>query len=354
MLLSFIIPTYNLQNFIVQTLKSVIHQTSNNYEIIIVDDGSTDKTVAEAKGILKTLEFIEYKIVCKENGGVSSARNAGIQEARGEYIIFLDGDDIAESELVSEINKILVKVNSNLPDVIFWKYDIVFEKGKIVHKYFDINQEPMHLFTGVDILEYILLKKMEIGIGSAAYRRETLLQNSLIFTEGCSNGEDQEFIYKFLILSKEIYFINHVLYHYILSRSDSISNSFNLKRFDATNAFRRVSLYASQHLEDKDKRLVDTISNIRVLEDFFYNLDACLNIYENKEWYKFKSAREIINKINLRYPGLIFDIIGLLKKTRLGDARLSRLKRIYAFSPYLYCYLRLFKKGFNKMIKRKL
>ena len=127
MKLSIIIPAYNVQNNIHNTLFSLLNQSNKNFEIILVNDGSTDNTLEVVERILSKNNLINYKIVNKENGGVSSARNVGILEAQGEYLYFLDGDDYVSPNMVSIVNSYII--NNNYPDIIAWGYDNVDENG---------------------------------------------------------------------------------------------------------------------------------------------------------------------------------------------------------------------------------
>ena len=97
---SVVIPTYNAQNYIEECIKACTWQTYGNFEVIVVDDGSTDETVA----VCERLAYMDNRIrvISKENEGVSSSRNRGINEATGDYILFFDADDIPENTLLEE------------------------------------------------------------------------------------------------------------------------------------------------------------------------------------------------------------------------------------------------------------
>ena len=90
--ISIILPVFNEEKYIKQTLDSLINQDFTDFEVIVVDDGSTDSTLQITEKTLKN-SSLSYKIIHQENSGVSSARNKGIHHAEGEYIVFLDGDD---------------------------------------------------------------------------------------------------------------------------------------------------------------------------------------------------------------------------------------------------------------------
>lgn len=105
--ISIVIPLYNKGISITTTLQSVIYQTYADYEIIVVDDGSTDNSLAVVRKRLSELGNEKVRIIHKENGGVSSARNRGVREAKGKYIAFLDGDDVWEPTYLEEAAKLI-------------------------------------------------------------------------------------------------------------------------------------------------------------------------------------------------------------------------------------------------------
>lgn len=121
--ISFIIPSYNSGKTIKKAINSILKQDNNSleYEIIVVDDGSTDNTEEIIENLNEHIKFIK-----KENGGVSSARNRGIKEATGEYIVFVDSDDYISKTLLKDIEKYVEKDI----DLIKWSPTLVDKKGK--------------------------------------------------------------------------------------------------------------------------------------------------------------------------------------------------------------------------------
>ncbi|WDC84194.1 glycosyltransferase family A protein [Caloramator sp. mosi_1] len=93
MKLSIVIPAYNAQHYIHTSLNSLLTQDLSNVEIIVVDDGSSDETAKVANKILVNSQCVNYKVIIQENKGVSAARNTGLLEAKGDYVLFLDADD---------------------------------------------------------------------------------------------------------------------------------------------------------------------------------------------------------------------------------------------------------------------
>ena len=100
-LISVVVPVYNVEDYIEECLESIEKQSFSSYEVILVDDGSKDSSVRIAQGYVDRLN--NWKLVHKENGGLSSARNAGIAEAMGEYICFVDSDDFLAQDYLQKL-----------------------------------------------------------------------------------------------------------------------------------------------------------------------------------------------------------------------------------------------------------
>lgn len=129
--ISIVIPLYNKQNSIAATLQSVFAQTYTNYEVIVVDDGSTDNSFAVAKQVIGERLEVRGKVIQKANGGVCSARNLGIQEAKYDYIALLDGDDQWDEHYLEE----QVKLIQDFPEAKLWGINFAeLSKGELIRK----------------------------------------------------------------------------------------------------------------------------------------------------------------------------------------------------------------------------
>ena len=120
-LVSVIIPIYNVEKYINKTINSVINQTYKNLEIILVNDGATDNSLE----ICKKYNEIDSRIMIieKENGGLSSARNAGLDVAKGEYISLIDGDDFIESHFIEYLLSLIIKSEADIAECYLEKID---------------------------------------------------------------------------------------------------------------------------------------------------------------------------------------------------------------------------------------
>lgn len=339
MIVSIIIPIYNVEQYIGRTLNSLIQQSNNKFEIIIVDDGSTDNSYTVAKKIMEEQKKIKYKILRNENRGVSYARNRGLEESEGAYVVFIDGDDFVSVELVENISK---EISEKDYDVICWGYNIVTEKDKVIQNFFEKYNPSFKIISGLEILKSIIINQsLWICTGSAAIKKSLLLKYDLKYTEGCSNGEDQEFTYKLLSRAKDISFIKEVLSFY-LKREGSVSNSFNVKRFDVILAMKRTTMYFD-NMDHKDiKDISNYLINEHSISNFISNFNACLNSLSHKK--NVKNRKKIIYKeIEENYLGLIDEIFEKMKKYRGNYNRLRLTILIFLLSPELYNSLFLLK-----------
>ncbi len=127
---SSIVPVYNTENYIEKCLQSLAKQTMQDFEIIIVNDGSTDNSEAKINKFIQEHQKLNITYLKKENGGLASARNYGVQYAKGEYLSFIDSDDYIEENLYKDLEKYMEEEI----DVIKFKMQTVDEEGKIIEK----------------------------------------------------------------------------------------------------------------------------------------------------------------------------------------------------------------------------
>lgn len=323
---------YNIEDYIEKALCSLINQTVNNFEVILVDDGSTDKTYKKACDFLSKVEFKNYKIIKKSNGGVSSARNMGLTEANGDYVIFLDGDDYVSEKLVETILK---KNQSEDSDIICWGYNIVRANNSTITNYFDKYKKISKVLSGIEAINSINNGNMKVCIGSAAFRRELLQKYSLNFTVGCANGEDQELTHKCLCNAKNVLFINEELLFYV-QRYGSISNSFNFKRFDSIYAIRRTYEYLDSQNENCLKIFSKALKTEIIINNFFGNLNDCLRYY--KAANKIKNFNNLLRIIEENYPGLIANMNIEFKSYNGTNLKTLAMTKTFLISPMVYAY----------------
>lgn len=206
---SIIVPAYNVENYIERCIESLVNQTLQEIEIIIVNDGSTDGTKYKIeKFILAYPEKIKY--LEKTNGGLSDARNYGIPSACGEYIGFVDSDDYVELNMFEEMYKKAKAENSDMVECDFiWEYP---NKQRIDTGRIYGSKKEAFIYARVVAWNKLI-------------KRETLEKSNIKFPKGL-RYEDTEFFYKLLPSLEKISFVKTPMVHYI-QRSNSIANTQN-------------------------------------------------------------------------------------------------------------------------------
>lgn len=289
MQLSIVIPVYNVEEFIAKTITSLVsdnHIHLINYEIIIVNDGSTDQSIKIASDILAKSNC-QWKIINQENQGVSAARNTGINYCNGKYIYFIDSDDY----VLSNMFKIIKKIIKEDYDLIFWNYQKVDTLDNILKRY---KSNYINISNGRSLLiDTIKNQKSPICIGNAVYRRSVILKYELKFNTSYINGEDLGFIYKYLYVSNRIYFLEDILFNYVIHRN-SISNKFTIRKFDSILAINEVISFVILNHRNEDSKVVRLLK-VRVVENYIYNMKLATKTIL---WNEFKNLNKILNDYN--------------------------------------------------------
>lgn len=222
---SIIVPVYNVEKYIEKCLESLVNQTLEDIEIIVVNDGSKDnsKEIVE-----KYLEKYPKKMVYleKENGGLSDARNFAIPYAKGEYVAFLDSDDYVELNIYEDMYKIAKNEDSDMVECDFiWEYP---DKSKI-----DIGE----IYHG----KHEMLEKIRVVAWNKLIKKSILDETKVIFPKGY-RYEDIEFTYKLIPYLEKVSFLKKACIHYI-QRDNSISNTQNERTKEILEVFDNVINY---------------------------------------------------------------------------------------------------------------
>lgn len=207
---SIIVPVYNVEDYIEKCIESIEKQTYKDYEIIIVNDGTKDKSIDKIKDK-------KVKIINQKNKGLSAARNKGVEYAKGDYLIFLDSDDYWKKDLLKEINKSL----ENNPDIVRFQIQEVGEDKKIIKKY---NEQPFTNKNGEESFELISQYHFVENAWCYAIKREYYLKEKFTFKEGTIH-EDFGLIPLVIIKSKIVNSISYLGYCYLQRKGSIMNNS---------------------------------------------------------------------------------------------------------------------------------
>lgn len=221
---SIIVPVYKVEEYLGRCVDSLIHQTvtPEQLEILLVDDGSPDNSGALCDQYAKAYPFV--KALHKQNGGLSSARNYGVDRACGEWIIFVDSDDYVDKDLCSILEKEIRK-HPDLDAIVY--NGLEEEQGEISQM--RSGPQAGELFGGKEyLLWHYKTRSLSVEACLYAYRREFLQKNHLQFKEGILH-EDVEFTPRAMLQAGRVLELDQPLYHYII-RGDSISTAKNMQK----------------------------------------------------------------------------------------------------------------------------
>lgn len=217
-LISIIIPVYNAEKYISNTIKSLFSQTYKNFEVIIIDDGSSDNSMQIVDKEMKQ-KNIPYTIIRQANQGVGKARNVGYENANGEWILFLDADDTINPFSIEIYTKIIEKEEK--VDIIFSKFRDVDEKNSLD----SAKYENTYSWIEKDkILKEFLTRQRVLLVPGTLYKKNFLNTYSLM-QPSIPWSEDQYFIWLVLNKADRIIITNAEIYNYVHHSGESIMNS---------------------------------------------------------------------------------------------------------------------------------
>ncbi|MBR1477139.1 MAG: glycosyltransferase family 2 protein [Lachnospiraceae bacterium] len=229
---SVIVPVYNFESYIEKCIESILRQICRDFELIVVDDGSKDKTPEICDKYAARDERV--KVIHKENKGVVNSRKTGIFAAKGDYIVYVDADDWVEPGLLEELSEVL----DRYPDIDIVIYDAlkIMPSGNSMTEstapegYYDRYRMENEIFP-----DLIQDRKKGLGDGkleplpwNKAYRRKHLMQHYCL-DERITVSEDSAFCYECILAAKDIYILKKTLYNYNRFNPDSAMIKYNPK-----------------------------------------------------------------------------------------------------------------------------
>jgi glycosyltransferase involved in cell wall biosynthesis len=262
---SIIIPSYNVSAYIEHCIESIINDYLNDYEVIIIDDGSTDDTYEKILPYTKKIDNISlYKTV---NSGLSSTRNYGVDLAKGKYIVFIDGDDFILQGVLKDIYFFL---KSNDVDIYITNMIEEFENN-LEYKDIEIVNNYTDYISKDDIITTVFSKSSNTW-PSVRYilKKEFVLKNNLRFQKNTLH-EDVRWTTEIFLLAEKIYYSNQYYYVHRLFRTGSITTKMNIKR----------------------------------VFDVFYLVDYCLDLINQTSIIEIKTKKAIQERLSLSAFGML-------------------------------------------------
>ncbi|SHF04121.1 MULTISPECIES: glycosyltransferase family 2 protein [Caloramator] len=278
-LVSVVIPAFNCGNYIKETVESVLNQTYKNIEIIIVDDGSTDNTKQVVESISK--DFSNIKYIRQENAGVSVSRNRGILESNGEYIAFLDSDDVWEKEKIEkQINRIITtKMDACYCGYTNWYSD----KGEKVKQKWKWRE-------GNILFDYLKFKTWG-QTSTWIVKKSILIDNNIFFTPKAKWAEDAEFFIKVTSVAK-VCCVKEYLVLYRIRENSLTKNNISQLNLNGLETWRNLLNWFDTNKEKLNEKVAQ--KSIFIIEHFLIPRLIIKKIYEN---LKYKEMRNELKKM---------------------------------------------------------
>lgn len=243
MLFSFVVPVYNASRTIRNCLESILLQTFTDYEVIIINDGSTDDSMQICTEY--TNKHSNFKLYNFKNRGVAVSRRDGISLSNGQYIIFVDSDDTINSDLLQNVANVLHQY-PNL-DIVRYQANIVNDGSLKNHERYNYRNYINTIHTGMEALRLWTSSKFKYAVyWLFAFKRSLFFELSAIPSLKCY--EDVAYIPLLITSAKEVITIDYCGYNYTYGRSDSLTNSLNVNhQFERAYDFYRACKFAIEH-----------------------------------------------------------------------------------------------------------
>lgn len=252
-LFSIIVPVYNAIAFVGDTIHNLLRQDVNK-EILLINDGSTDDSLQLIKQYESKYDCI--KVVDKKNGGVSSARNVGLNVAKGDYVIFVDSDDFIDDGLLERCEIILQRKST---DAVIFSYKYVYPKSSrkdICFRYKSSDYYSLKEWLN----EFYQLWSCHIlhCIGTKVYRKSVIDQYNIRFNESISYLEDISFALEYLSHISNIYYLDEPAYHYRIINENSLITKYRTKYVEATGYLNtKLETLWSYHYSEHSQNIND-------------------------------------------------------------------------------------------------
>lgn len=242
--LSIIIPVYNVEDYLFRCLNSIVNQSDERVQIILVDDGSTDNSISSIKSLLSKHSNIQ--LYSQKNSGLSSARNYGLSKANGQYVYFVDSDDyIADGVMF----KILDRLQSSNDKCFAFNHTNTEKMQRN-----GLKNKRNSGFYFVNIIDYLKKHPNPItNVWKTIVLRELLIKHNIMFRNGVL-CEDIEFLSKILMVTEKVVKSDMVLYVYNNQRPSSIMNMLSVKRITDTANNIKITKELISSISDSVKR----------------------------------------------------------------------------------------------------
>lgn len=304
--LSIIIPIYNVEDYLGECLDSIYKIKGIKKEVILVNDGSPDNSqdiIDEYKAKYKE----ETIVIIQKNQGLSSARNAGLKEATGKYISFIDSDDFIDSDKLEALYIECVKANLDIAagDLKYYSNNESYKTKEIEERSEKLSR--LDICNGLDYWENSLEEKTDnirVEVWTNLYKREFLLSNNLEFVKGLLH-EDTLFMYQAILKAKRVKYIPYDFYNYRI-REGSIMKSPSYKNF-------MHKMYIANELQNiKEKENINLKSWDTIIFNLYFSAVRAYKIKNKKLYGRINKGKKLTTKS--KFKKVLLNLYHILAK----------------------------------------
>lgn len=286
-LVTIVVPMYNVEKYIEKCINSLLNQTYQNIEIIIINDGTKDNSLAIAER--KAKEDRRIKIISQPNQGLSAARNTGIDNASGDYICFVDSDDFIHTDYVKLLLECILE---NDVDISVCNFFYIDEQGNTWKR----KEKEKKIYNNEEALKDIFSKEQntEVMTWNKLYKIQLFRDNKIYFPVGRYH-EDNFTTYKLYYYANKIAMISDELYYYLQRNNSIMGQKFNKKRLDILDAIGETkSFFKDKKIKlNEEIQCYEIITKINILNNMIRDkykgrerIDIIRDIKENKKVFK--------------------------------------------------------------------
>lgn len=298
-MISVIVPVYNAEKYIRETIHSILNQDFADFEILLINDGSKDKSLEICNEL--ALKYPQIRVFEQKNSGVSAARNKGLLEARGEYIAFADADDLLEKDMLSTLYNCAKEYNA---DVVSCGAGLV-EDGKIIKEEYGTN--TIKVYDSNEALKFFLAgNRVNIGVWTKLFKKDLI--KDITFLKDKRINEDKLFIFEALMKANKFVVYDVTKYLYCKREGSATTKVFDARWFD--------SLDIADIMQER-------ISNEKPELEFFSRVNQVKSYY----WILLKIYRTngVIKEYSMQYKR----VVKLLKTTKIWNMKKYLSKNMF-------------------------
>lgn len=321
---SVVVPVHNAEKYIDKCINSVLIQDYTNFELILVDDGSVDKSLKVCN--LYMHQDNRIKVIHQENNGVAEARNAGIEASSGQYIVFLDADDWWACNYLSMMVKEKLKA-----DLVICGLVRCLSDGKMVtESAFDCDMSQWC---------WPIIYNYSIPCWRCIFDLSTIQTKDIKFTSGRKTGEDQEFTYRYMLHTETITFIREAFYYYRINPTSTMFIA-NYNHFHAIEAMKAVDNYAKKVCSiDRSSQISKVLQNYKYPYLLEFAILTVISSGENPvsvfQYLKSNGYFKILND-----------------SCRASEHYNSKFIRIWKISPHICLYYYYWRRRLGRVLRK--